>query len=324
MENVYSDALGALLRDACTPAVVRDIEGGRSASTLWDALHESGFADSLLPDAGLSLADVLPMLMAMGQYALPLPLAQTMFARAVLHAAGHEIPAGPIALATLEDVPRTHVADGASAAWFLVQRGDVAWLLARDDATMQSTGVHGDLTVSIAGKPSMSFPLPHGLLRTIGATLHTALMAGAMSRVFDLTLQYANDRTQFGRSIGKFQAIQHQISTMAEQVAAVRMAAQIACSGEGWQPDRMHAAIGKFNASDAVTSVSAAAHAVHGALGITAEYDLQLFTRRLHAWRMADGSERYWAREIGTVVCETEMQTVDQIRRWAGETASTT
>ena len=64
----------------------------------------------------------------------------------------------------------------------------------------------------------------------------------------------------------------------------------------------MRVAIGKLNACEAVAPVASGAHAVHGAIGITEEYDLQLFTRRLHAWRLADGSERYWARVIGEAV----------------------
>lgn len=321
MHNAYSDALEALLRDHCTPATVRQIESGGDASVLWQRLQESGFVDSLLPDAGLTLADVLPMLVVMGQYVMPLPLAQTTFARALLHVAGIQVPDAPIALATFDGGPRTLVADGAVAAWFLVQDGQRAALVHRDAAHVMPTGVHGDLTVSIGGMPAQGFPLPSGTLRAIGATLHAAQMAGAMDRVFDLTLQYANDREQFGRNIGKFQAIQHQISVMAEHVAAARMTAQLACVTEGWQPDRMRAAIAKFNASESVPTVTSIAHAVHGAIGITAECDLQCYTRRLHAWRMADGSERYWAREIGAAACDDERGTVDLIRAWSGEAA---
>ncbi|GJG97261.1 acyl-CoA dehydrogenase [Cupriavidus pauculus] len=321
MENIYADALESVLRDHCTPSAVRDIEAGADPSPLWTLLDASGFADSLLPDAGLTLPDVLPMLCLAGRYAMPLPLAQTMFARALLHRAGIDIPAGPIALASFDGQARTHVADGATATWFLAQQADSVWLVHCDAANVAPTGVHGDLTVSIACMPAAGFALPAGTVLTIGAALRAAQMAGALSRVFDLTLQYANDREQFGRHIGKFQAIQHQISVMAEHVAAARMAAQIAFAGAGWQPQRMHAAIAKFNASDAVTPVTSMAHAVHGAIGVTAEYDLQLYTRRLHAWRMADGSERYWARQIGQAACDAEGTAVDIIRAWSGEAA---
>ncbi|MCA3182717.1 MULTISPECIES: acyl-CoA dehydrogenase family protein [unclassified Cupriavidus] len=329
MDDIYANALETVLRDHCTPAVVRAIEAGDvpAASALWTQLDASGFADSLLPDAGLGLRDMLPLLWITGQYATPLPLGQTIFARAVLHAAGVAIPDGPISLASFGWQARTRVADGATAGWFLAQRAGRAWLVQRDAAgvppTVMPTGAHRDLTVSIASTdaPASAFALPPGTLQIMGAALHAAQMAGAIARVFDLTLQYANDRVQFGRPVGKFQAIQHQVSVMAEQVAATRMAAQIAFQGDGWLPHRMHAAIAKFGASDAVASVTSMAHAVHGAIGITAEYDLQLYTRRLHAWRVADGSEQFWAREIGQSAIAANAGAVDTIRAWSGEVA---
>ena len=45
--------------------------------------------------------------------------------------------------------------------------------------------------------------------------------------------------------------------------------------------------------------MASTAHALHGAIGVTEEFDLQLYSRRLHEWRMADGSEAYWNRIVG-------------------------
>ena len=131
MDDIYANALETVLRDHCTPAVVRAIEAGDvpAASALWTQLDASGFADSLLPDAGLGLRDMLPLLWITGQYATPLPLGQTIFARAVLHAAGVAIPDGPISLASFGWQARTRVADGATAGWFLAQRAGRAWLV---------------------------------------------------------------------------------------------------------------------------------------------------------------------------------------------------
>ncbi len=134
------------------------------------------------------------------------------------------------------------------------------------------------------------------------ACLIAAQMAGAMQRVLEMTLQFANDRQQFGRPLGKFQAIQHQLAVMAEQVFAARMAAQIGCSVAGNQPNTMNAAIAKARASEAAVEVTALAHSIHGAIGFTADHDLQLFTRRLHAWRLQAGSESYWHEVLGQAV----------------------
>jgi alkylation response protein AidB-like acyl-CoA dehydrogenase len=67
----------------------------------------------------------------------------------------------------------------------------------------------------------------------------------------------------------------------------------------------------KARASEAAVLVANTAHGLHGAIGVTEEYDLQLLTRRLHEWRMVHGSETYWNRLIGeqllaanTTLCE--------------------
>ena len=75
------------------------------------------------------------------------------------------------------------------------------------------------------------------------AVVTAAQMVGALERVLELSVAFANQREQFGRPIGKFQAVQHQLAVMAEQVAAARMAAQIGCQGEALLPDTLHAAV---------------------------------------------------------------------------------
>ncbi|MEM5431472.1 acyl-CoA dehydrogenase [Cupriavidus oxalaticus] len=325
MHNAYSDALDALLRDCCTPATVRALERQADPSPLWQTLRDSGFADCLLPEAAggaaLPLPELAPVLFVTGRHVLPLPLAQTIFARALLHAHGIALPDGPIALAGFDDgAPAALVADALHARWFLVQDGERCLLLPAADTRAEPTGAHADLTLRLprpdAATPA-AFRLAPGTLRSLGACVHAVQLAGALSRVLDLTLQYANDRQQFGRAIGKFQAIQHQVSEMAEHVAAARVAAQLACDSTTGQPDRLRAAIGKLRASDAVTPVAAIAHAVHGAIGITEEYDLQLYTRRLHAWRVADGSERWWSRVLGEAVyADTDSRAVELVRAW--------
>ena len=99
----FTDALRDLLKDQCTLRHVRDIEAGGPASSLWDALESSGFADALLPEsqggAGLSLADAFALFELCGSFALPVPLAETMVARAFLADAGVKPPPGSIALA---------------------------------------------------------------------------------------------------------------------------------------------------------------------------------------------------------------------------------
>ncbi|CPQ07477.1 acyl-CoA dehydrogenase [Bordetella pertussis] len=68
------------------------------------------------------------------------------------------------------------------------------------------------------------------------------------------------------------------------------------------QPALLPAAIAKARASEAAALAANTAHAVHGAIGVTEEYDLQLYTRRLHGWRLAHGSEAYWHQVVGAAL----------------------
>ena len=163
----------------------------------------------------------------------------------------------------------------------------------------------------LCGRFLLPVPLPQMIVHRalhkepdleLTACLVAAQMAGAMQRVLEMTLQFANDRQQFGRPLGKFQAIQHQLAVMAEQVLAARMAAQIGCSASGGRPDLINVSIAKARASEAAVEVTAIAHSIHGAIGFTADYDLQLFTRRLNAWRLQAGSESYWHEVLGQAV----------------------
>jgi len=93
------------------------------------------------------------------------------------------------------------------------------------------------------------------------------------------------------------------------------MAAQIGCSAKGHVPERLRVAVAKARASESVVEVAALSHAIHGAIGFTAEYDLQLYTRRLHAWRREAGSQSYWQDVLGEALVAREGLTLDLIRQ---------
>ncbi len=326
--NELSAPFERLLADVCTPAIVRQIEGGGSTDTLWEAIGASGFLDALVLEstggAGLSLAEAFPLFMSEGRHALPLPLAHTMLVRAVLAQEGRSAPAGPTSIATTAlfsangaiSCPGTPW--GLVAEWVAVTRPAGWLLLPTASATRSASGVHGSLRADLAwpALPAAAQVLTHpAAWLDVGAAVTAALLAGAMDRVLEMTVAHANQREQFGRSIGKFQAIQHQLAVMAEQAAASRMAAQMGCSGNGPWPQPLRAALAKARTSEAAALVAATAHAVHGAIGVTAEFDLQLYTRRLHEWRADFGAETHWNRVLGRALLATDAaSTLDFMR----------
>ncbi|MDR0225860.1 MAG: acyl-CoA dehydrogenase family protein [Burkholderiaceae bacterium] len=334
--DLFADAVRQLLQGECTPAHVRAIEAGAAPRALWAALEQSGFADALVPEAqggpGLELAQLFDVWSLCGSHALPVPLAETMVARALLAHAGMARPEGSIALAqgrlrndgSLHAMP-VHL--GAVADSVLVQHGR-GWSLlpvARAASGPAAFCLDADLCWPAAEVRSLAPDQFHGAdLRTLQACLLAAQLAGALMEVFQRTLQYANERQQFGRPIGKFQAIQHQLAVMSEHVFAARMAARLGCAAraQGLVPDRLRVAVAKARCSQAALAVAEAAHAIHGAMGFTEEYDLQLFTRRLHAWRQAAGSESHWHGVAGEALVHGHQgSTLDAIRSTTDMTA---
>jgi acyl-CoA dehydrogenase len=316
--DLVSDGIEQLLAEVSPPRRVREVEAGGDAAALWRAVAESGFADALVPEArggaGLGLAGSLPVVLACGRHALPVPLAHTLFVRGVLAEAGQPWPDGPATLARAaadegRGVTCLRVPFGRVAEWVLVGRPGSCVLLPAREAQVTATRVHGSLAADLRwdGVPRDAVEIPgERPLLALGALAHAGLLAGAMERVLALTVAHANDRVQFGKSIGKFQAIQQQLSVLAEQVFASRMAARIGFSGASATPDALQVAVAKARTSEAAAQVAAIAHAVLGAMGITEEGDLQLYTRRLHEWRLADGAERHWNERIGEALLAEE------------------
>lgn len=139
-----------------------------------------------------------------------------------------------------------------------------------------------------------------------------AAISGAADRVLAMSVDYANQRVQFGKPIGRQQAVQQQLATMAEQVVAVRLAVDLA-GARGW-PTPERAALATRVAAENAATIANTAHAVHGAIGISEEYDLQLYTSRLHAWRLEMGGETLAARSLGRAVLKANGSTLDWMR----------
>jgi len=315
-----------LLDAACPPDNVRAVERGASVDALWSALEESGFLDILVPEAaggaGLALAQAFDLMVAEGARALPVPYAHTVLVRGLLGEGGHDLPRAPIALASRiqsrgEALSCLQVPYGLVAGWVLIAHRNGCLLVPTDAARREASGVHGSLRADLHFDA-----VPPGALRLerkldpwmLGAAVTAAQLAGALERVLALTTSFANDRVQFGKPIAKFQVIQHQLAVIAEHVAAARISAQIGCTSPGLVPVALRAAAAKARASEAAALAAPLCHGIHGAIGITAELDLQLYTRRLHEWRSDFGAESHWHAVIGRALLASDATALDFMR----------
>jgi acyl-CoA dehydrogenase len=137
-------------------------------------------------------------------------------------------------------------------------------------------------------------------LRARYALARAVQLSAALQQVLAWTVQYAGERQQFGRPLGRFQAIQMELAEMAGEVTAaaalVDAAVQAVERGESLV---LAAAAAKVRAGSAVEVVARLAHQVHGAIGFTQEHKLHHLTRRCWSWRDEAGTELAWSRVLG-------------------------
>ncbi|MDB5578568.1 MAG: acyl-CoA dehydrogenase domain protein [Bradyrhizobium sp.] len=322
MSTEFLDPFVDILRDHVSGAEIRESERALQPPELWQAIADSGFADALVPEerggAGLSPVDVQPLIVACGEYLLPPAFGHSMVARMLIASAGYDLPGDPIILwpQTPDGRLRSLVAPAAcEAALALVQCGD-AFALRHLLASPQIEDGFGLVATTIEdGPPLLEFTACGIDLIDMAAALTACAMVGAMSRMLGMTLEHANDRQQFGRPLGKFQTIQHQLAVAAEQVALAGVAARgpFADGVAGFDPVRV--AIAKTVANQAADVLCAVAHSVHGAIGVSEEHDLQLYSRRLRRWQQSFGSDAFWARRIGAArLADPSSSVVDFLR----------
>jgi len=144
--------------------------------------------------------------------------------------------------------------------------------------------------------------LDAGALRAMGAVMRSAQMAGALQCILAASVQYAGERVQFGRPIGRFQAVQQNLAVLAGQVAAATAAAEAAIEAAATNLSSIAVAAAKIRAGEAAGIGAAIAHQVHGAIGFTQEHRLHYSTRRLWSWRDEFGNEAWWSRSLGSRV----------------------
>jgi acyl-CoA dehydrogenase len=328
-KEILQESVTRLFTDLVTRDCLIAAEEGKFPDALWTALEENGLTLALTPEdqggVGASWDDTFVILRAAGQFAAPVPLAETILAQWLLARAGLTAPAGPLTVAhraQTENLTAVRDGDGwrvsgriAAVPWGRHAGHVVALALAdgKPHLTLlpiSEATVEPDLNIAREPRDTLNFdgaaavlagaPSTDGdIVSLYGAMIRSAQMAGACEKALAEAVQYAQDRVQFGRPIGKFQAIQHQLAALAAKSAQATMAASSAFRAADRGDPRFEVACAKIVAGEAAALVTAVAHQVHGAIGFTYEHALHFATRRLWSWRPEFGSESRWAEELG-------------------------
>jgi len=117
------------------------------------------------------------------------------------------------------------------------------------------------------------------LVRTWIRIACAAEIAGLMQAAIDATVEHLSVRKQFGRALGTFQALRHRMAECAVLAGGVRRLALKAA----WSGDAGDAALAAFHAQDSANKVNYDVHQMMGAMGMTLEMPLHLWTYRMKA-----------------------------------------
>ncbi|MGX5654991.1 acyl-CoA dehydrogenase family protein [Geodermatophilus nigrescens] len=309
---------------------------------LWAALAEAGLTGVGLPEeaggSGGELADAVAVVRTLAAGAGAVPVAeQLLVAGPALVAADLDLPSPdePLTVAFEGTVSAEPSDDGDGPGRFVLTgtATDVPWagvarhvaVLATPPAGIEgavlavvdASGLTASRAVNLAGEPRGSLVLdgvgvPGALLdparaaqlRARYALARAVQISAALQQVLAWTVQYAGERVQFGRPLGKFQAIQMELAQMAGEVTATAalVDAAVQALGRGEETLPLAAAAAKVRAGEAVERVAKLAHQVHGAIGFTQEHRLHHLTRRCWSWRDEAGSELTWSRTLGAAL----------------------
>jgi alkylation response protein AidB-like acyl-CoA dehydrogenase len=108
-------------------------------------------------------------------------------------------------------------------------------------------------------------------------------MVGTSQAIFDITLDYAKERQQFGVPIGSFQAIKHKFADMAIAVERARATGYFAALTIAEDDERraIAASTAKAAAGDCQQRLAKEGIQIHGGIGYTWEHDMHLYVRRV-------------------------------------------
>lgn len=320
MKELISATAEKLFSDEISPEVLRAAETGEGGVDLWKAIEDNGLSRVLLPadqgGADGDWEDAGVLIFASGYHGCPVPLADTIVASQFLNSAGLHVPDGPMVVTRID--PQGNMllkADlGASDHVVGVFEADGKWqcglwACAELDfvAGQNMAAENRSKSVLNLSDAKATGELPDHLdgdsVTCLGAMVRAGQLAGAVARVLDLSVQYANERQQFGKLIGKFQAVQQQLAVLASETAAAQKAAETAFHTAAHHgPNATDIAIAKIRCGEAAEKGGRIAHAVHGAIGITYEHQLHFFTRRIWSWRTEFGSDSVWSQRLGKAV----------------------
>ncbi|MFZ0142375.1 MAG: acyl-CoA dehydrogenase [Aeromicrobium sp.] len=300
-QSGFAHSLDDLLSKADTPAVNRAWADGdhEPGLKLWSRLADLGVT-VLATEA--SPVEVCIAFEALGRHAVPGPWAESA-AYLPIALPDQDFSEKRATVAVAPHVPYALDADIADEIYVVadgeLQRAEIGEPVKSVDRSRHLFNVDLGGRVAAEERGGVSRPLDEAF--NLAALATSAQLLGAGERVLSDTVAYAKQRKQFGREIGSYQAIKHQL-------ADVRIALDFArplLLGAAVDPTPRSVSAAKIQSAEAADLAARIGLQVHGAIGKTDEYDLSLWLLRIRALLSAWGTPAFHRERLLTDLLES-------------------
>jgi acyl-CoA dehydrogenase len=287
---------------------------------LWRHLEETGLSRlTTAEDAGPAESAIV--LAGLARRSVAVPAAETdLLAAWLAGQAGVDVPAtGPLTVAVCGGVVRDGRVAGTAGRVPWPRDATVVAAVRSDEALYVSVLDEPPIVdgMDLAGEPrgQVTVDVPETACARVDVTVADELMRrgawarcvqtiGAFDTAADLTAAHTRERVQFGRSLSRFQAVQHALAAMAGEIERARATTDLAVAaaaqyGFGAPATHYAVTVAKVTVGRAVEPITTIAHQLHGAIGATVEHPLWLSTMRARGWVDDFGATARHARELG-------------------------
>jgi alkylation response protein AidB-like acyl-CoA dehydrogenase len=293
----FAASIDAAMSAADVPAAVRAWATGNSAPgrAVWRRLADLGVTALAVPEQsggiGAHPVDLVVAVERLGRWCVPGPVVESLAVAPILLTGDNRAAAladGEL-IATVAMPPAVPRAVDA----------DLADLVLIAEGAGVTDATAGARHASVDPARRLFDVTPAGDVRAadvsrayeFGALATAAQLLGAGQAMLDMSVEYAKQRSQFGRSIGSYQAIKHKLADVHIALELTRplvFGAALALASES--PDiARDVSAAKAAASDAALLSARSALQTHGAIGYTAEHDLSHLLLRVQALQSAWG-----------------------------------
>lgn len=306
----FAASIDAALGAADVPGAVRawsqgDTERGRQ---VWNQLTELGVTALAVPEEfdgiGAHAVDLVLAIEALGRWCVPGPVVESIAVAPLLLAGSPDagtqlagLAAGEL-IATVALPPHTPRAlDAAAADLVLLAENGTASLAQAGTRHASVDPSRGVFDVAATGS---TWDADTARAYEMGALATAAQLIGAGQAMLNTAVEYAKQRTQFGRVIGSYQAIKHKLADVhiALELARPLVYGAALSFAEDAADTARDVSAAKVAASDAALLAAHSALQTHGAIGFTSECDLSLWLLRAQALRPAWGDPTAHRRRV--------------------------